>query len=212
MPASRQESTIADALRKQWTRLILRNIHFAGRYRRLDALYAVRDPWDMSTDAQRFRFQETNRLIEERFGHVGRMLEVGCGEGHQSEQLLKICDDLVGVDVSKRAVERARDRCPEATFVTGDFSGPELASYERFDLVVACEVLYYVKDVPSALVQMEKLGRACVVTYYSRPAEALDRYVLGIPGVESSRVEYEGSRWTVAWWQAQEKQVGAATT
>ncbi len=67
----------------------------------------------MDAEAQRFRFAETNRIIGEQFGHVGSILEVGCGEGHQSQALLEVCDELVGIDVSARAVERHAVAAPK---------------------------------------------------------------------------------------------------
>ena len=79
--AGKPKSLVPEALRKQWARLVLHDIHFSDKYDRLDALYRIRDPWEMDTEPQRFRFRETNRLIDEHFGRVGSLLEVGCGEG-----------------------------------------------------------------------------------------------------------------------------------
>lgn len=193
---------VRTTIRNQWARVVLHGLHFADKHSRLDTLYRIRDPWQMESDAQRFRFAETNALIERHFGRVTNLLEIGCGEGHQSQELLAVCDQLVGIDVSARAVERARSRCPEGTFDVGDIftSGP--LEGRCFDLVVACEVLYYMKDVPAVLARMGKLGGACLVTYYRRPADELDPHVLSIPGVESTTVRYGDSSWTVAWWRS----------
>lgn len=156
----------------------------------------------METEQQRFRFRETNRLIDANFGRVGRILEVGCGEGHQSEELLNVCDELVGIDVSARAVRRAQERCPAATFALGDvFECDALRGGAHFDLVLGCEVLYYMKDVPWALERFSELGDVCLVTYYDHPAERLDRLVLSMPEVQSTRIEYGASAWTAAWWR-----------
>lgn len=199
--SSKPGSFLPDALRKQWARFFLHDVHFGDKYDRLDALYRIRDPWDLATEPQRFRFRETNRLIEEHFGRVGRILEVGCGEGHQSQELMKVCDELVGIDVSSRAVERARVRCPQATFVAADVFAPEIGDTGPFDLVLGCEVLYYVKDVAAVLARFRELGRVCLVTYYAKPAQVLDPIVLAIPGLESTTVRYRSSSWTVAWWR-----------
>ena len=188
-------------IRKHWTRAALHGVHFADKHSRLDTLYRIQDPWGMESEAQRFRFTETNRLIERHFGRVGTLLEVGCGEGHQSQELRRVCDRLVGIDVSARALERARSRCPQGIFSVGDIFAPGLLKDGRFDLIVACEVLYYMKDVPSALARLGTLGRICLVTYYRRPAEELDPHVLSIPGVESTTVQHGDSSWTVAWWR-----------
>jgi SAM-dependent methyltransferase len=191
---------LTNALRRQWTRIPLHGVHFSDRYGRLDLLYRIRDPWEMETEQQRYRFRETNRLIEANFGRVGRILEVGCGEGHQSEELLRVCDELVGIDVSARAVERARERCPDATFAAGDVFDSRLDE-ESFDLVLGCEVLYYMKDVASALDRFSALGRGCLVSYYAAPAKQLDPLVDAVDGVESETIRYGDSSWKVSWWR-----------
>jgi SAM-dependent methyltransferase len=193
---------LPEILRTSWTRVALRNVHFADKHRRLNNLYCLRDPWEMETERQRFRFQETNRLIEANFGRVRRILEVGCGEGHQSQELLHVCDELVGIDVSARAVQRARERCPDATFEVGDvFAFTPSGSGRPFDLVLGCEVLYYVRDVAAALERFCELGNACLVSYYEGPAARLDPYVSAMPGVESTTVGEIGSSWKVSWWR-----------
>lgn len=193
---------LSRALRRQWTRIPLRGVHFADRYGRLDLLYRIRDPWEMETEQQRFRFRETNRLIEQQFGRVGSVLEVGCGEGHQSEELLRICDDLVGIDVSSRAVERARTRCPGATFAVGDvFDSELLRERGAFDLVLGCEVLYYMKDVASALKRFSALGHGCLVTAYAGPARQLDPLLRSLPAVESEPIQHGDACWQAWWWR-----------
>jgi len=62
----------------------------------------------------------------EQFGRVSSLLEIGCGEGHQSAQLQLVCDRLTGLDVSGRAVKRARGRCPGGEFLVGDVFSQEV--------------------------------------------------------------------------------------
>src|SRR3974390_3434499 len=107
-------------LKELWLRTVIRGTHYRQRNRRLDALYWVYDPWGMQSPREAYRFDETNRIIKEHFGQVDRMLEVGCGEGHQSVHLLEICKTLYGIDVSRRAVLRAKRRCPSGIFGEGD--------------------------------------------------------------------------------------------
>src|SRR5262245_59315686 len=103
-------------LRALWTRAMLRDVHYEDRYRQLDTLYRVKDPWDLDTPRERYRFEETNRLVQREFGKISRIFEIGCGEGYQSQYLAQICDHLHGCDVSARAVERARKKVPTGTF------------------------------------------------------------------------------------------------
>ena len=150
-------------LRDYWVRLALRRVHYADRADKLDMLYAVEDPWHMTSPKEQARFAWTNQLIETEFGRPSTILEIGCGEGHQSQYLARLCDRLYGVDVSARAVRRAARRCPGGQFAAGDpfaFRPPGMPA--PVDLVVACEVIYYVKDVPAFLARLSALGRACL--------------------------------------------------
>ena len=100
----------------------------------------------MNCERERFRFRETNRVIWENFGHPHKLLELGCGEGFQSDQLQQVCDHLYGIDVSRRAVRRARRRCPQATFAIDDIYGMRRpTSLAPFDLVTACEIFITVR-------------------------------------------------------------------
>jgi len=182
--------------------MLLRNVWHTDRFRRLDALYRVEDPWGMSGDEEQGRFDETNHLIEKNIGRVGTLLEIGCGEGHQSSKLLSICDRLYGLDVSDRAVRRAMNRCPTSTFGVGDvFSCDFLNDGAVFDLVVACEVLYYVKDVPATLARLSVLGRWCFVTYYEPRATGLDAHLSCLPGVQFGEIRVGATKWKACWWR-----------
>jgi SAM-dependent methyltransferase len=191
---------VADKLKKIWMRFALRRVRYSNNYKKLDAFYMVSDPWRMESPWEQYRFAETNRLILERFGRVGSLLEIGCGEGHQSLQLGQVCQRLTGLDVSARAVERARRRCPGAEFLVGDVFSEEVSVRAPFDLVLACEVLYYISDVPAALRRIQALGRNSLVTYYAGEMENLDPQVLSLHRAVSQILEFKHARWRAAWW------------
>ena len=190
---------VAAKLKKYWMRFALLGSHCASDYSKLDRIYMAHDPWRMASPREEYRVAETNRLILDKFGRVGSLLEIGCGEGHQSIHLWRTCDRLVGLDVSARAVKRARRRCRGCEFLVGDIFSSEVNAHAPYDLVVACEVLYYMSDVPAALRRMRELGRNSLVTYISREMETLDAHILSLPGVASETFEFESSRWRAAW-------------
>jgi trans-aconitate methyltransferase len=180
---------------------MLRGIHYRDRHRRFDQLYRIEDPWHMDNESERFRFEETNRLIQKHFGHIETLLEIGCGEGHQTAKLAELCSQTYAIDISSRAVERARQRCPQVTFSVGDvFSASILKSTTRFELVVACEVLYYMRDIPAVLARMEKLGRECFVTYVDEQRAELDPALERIPHRQTTEFTNKGISWHAAWW------------
>ena len=182
-------------------RFVLRGVRYSNNHKKMDLIYLVSDPWHMSSLGEEYRFAEINRLIIEKFGRVGSLLEIGCGEGHQSLYLREVCDRMIGLDVSARAVERARMRCVRGEFLVGGIFSQEVDARAPFDLVIASEVLYYMSDVPAVLRRMRALGHNNLVTYFADEMENLDLQVLSLPGVASEVLEFKHARWRVVWWR-----------
>ena len=99
------------------------------------------DPWGFETRwyEQRKRDITVAVLPDERYG---RGLEIGCSIGVLTERLVERVDDLLAVDVSAAAVERARDRLGERARVE---QADVLEAFPggRYDLIVLSEVGYY---------------------------------------------------------------------
>jgi 2-polyprenyl-3-methyl-5-hydroxy-6-metoxy-1,4-benzoquinol methylase len=199
---NRWQSRVRKAARRLWMKYAMRGVGGADNYARLDLAYSLGDPWNMESDLERARFAATNAIIEREFGHVGSLLEIGCGEGHQSVVLKTLTDELFGIDVSATAIERAQRRLPEAQFAATDLAGqPWGDARHRFDLVVACEVLYYVKDIPASLARMNHLGRHCVVTFFAPALGRVGHHLDAMPGVyRKDWMHKDGTTWLVAWW------------
>lgn len=189
------------SFRDLWTRAMLSRVHYRNHHKRLDTLYRIEDPWDLNSTRERFRFEKTNQLIQQEFGHIANLLEVGCGEGHQSQYLAQVCDRLHGYDVSTRAVERARKRCPTSTFSVGALNDIPDDGARLYDLVVACEVLYYIKDVLAAIDTMSRLGASCLVTYYHTQQEHLDRTIIPLQLGSRSTISNGEDVWVATWWR-----------
>jgi ubiquinone/menaquinone biosynthesis C-methylase UbiE len=184
-------------------RYALRGVGGADNHARLEMAYRLADPWNMDSNMERFRFERTNALIARHFPGVQSILELGCGEAHQSEQLQKLCASLHGVDVSSTAIERAKTRLPQASFAVGDiFTQPWGRQRGRFDLVVACEVLYYISDVQKTIEEMNHLGKSCFVTIYAPAARRLGPLVERQPGVQKDWFATTGAEWVVAFWRS----------
>jgi hypothetical protein len=195
--------TLAHPLRKLWTRRLMSGTEYADNHRRLNALYYLRDPWGFTDPREETRFKETNRILLREFGQVGTLLEIGCAEGHQTLHLMQACGQLYGLDVSSLAVRRAKRKCPGAIFQVGDLTSTAnfAGAPERFDVVVACEVIYYVGDVALTLRRMRELGRACLVSYYSPHRERLDHELAGVQFAGRETIQCEDRAWSVIWWR-----------
>jgi protein-L-isoaspartate O-methyltransferase len=73
-----------------------------------------------------------------------RALEVGCAEGMFSQRLAEQCDSVLATDVSAVALRRARARCADLGHI--EFAPWNLRRglmIEKFDLIIAMDVLYY---------------------------------------------------------------------
>jgi SAM-dependent methyltransferase len=116
--ALREHRLSRDAYRlagEAWTRVHVAAVQgFGGHYftsARLDRIFGARtDPWSYAVDpvALRRRALLLERLPRARYG---RLLEIGCAEGWMTEPLAARADELVAVDASRVALERARARC-----------------------------------------------------------------------------------------------------
>ncbi len=181
-------------------RIVHRLLKLELRFRHLRARRRG-DPWNFTAPHEQFRFQETNRVITQQFGRVGSLLELGCGEGHQSEHLVQTCDQLTGIDFSPLSVERARERVPQAEFEVGNLEALDLtAGTKQYDLVVACECLYYLRDMEAALRQIDAIGRQCLVSSVQLRMLSLDAILTAHPGVQHETIEASGARWRFYWW------------
>ncbi len=144
------------SIRTLWKRLVFRGVDFSDKHGAFETAYLVSDPYNLESPQEQHRFVQTNRIIEETFGHVDNILEIGCGEGRQSFYLQELCGRLEGIDISNRAVERARKHCPQGIFRQGDI----VDCSGHFDLVTAFEVVYYSSDIANVLERMSALGNA----------------------------------------------------
>lgn len=190
------------AQRRLWMKHALRGVSGNDNHARLDLAYAVEDPWNMDSTLERARFEATNRLIEKAFGRVGSILELGCGEGHQSGYLAGMCDQLHGIDVSPKAIERARVALPSAQFATADiFTHPWGEADRRFDLVTACEVLYYLSDPAATISKMRQLGRNGLVTFFAPACGRIGPHLEQVPGLHKDWIFHGQTAWLAGWWR-----------
>jgi len=193
-------------VRRTWMRYALRGVSQADAHRRLDLAYKVRDPWKMDSPKEQFRFAETNRIVHRGViapaDRLGSLLEIGTGEGHQTEHLARLCDQLSGIDVSPTAIARARQRVPTATLYAGDLHDqPWVGEAHRYDLVTAFEVLYYLKDIPKMLAAMSRLGRSCAVSYFAPSARIVEAPLQAMPIVGRDSFRFEDVEWRIVWWR-----------
>lgn len=190
-------------LRRFWMKLFV-NIErtvYRDDHRRLTRAYWIEDPWNLGSTREQCRYREMNSFISRHCGPIGTILEIGSGEGHHTRYLLELTGEIVGIEVSPKAIARARRRCPSVGFVQAAFPPVPSGLKPKFDLVVASEVLYYIRDLETALAAMGDRGRFCVASCYGHESERLDTYLLTMPMVTWEDIACEGLRYRLYLWQ-----------
>lgn len=156
--------------------------------------------WARTPDQDHFFWRYSRPRLLELLPPPGlRTVDVGCGEGRLSRELLELGHRVVGVENSPRLAEAARAAEPRIEVVVSDAASMPLES-ESADLAVASMSLLNMDDVEGAVAQIARVlvpgGRLCFSTVH--PIRSLEsaRRLLG-PAVsyfETSSFEEERTR------------------
>jgi hypothetical protein len=104
------------------------------------------DPWKFATsDYERDKYAATlATLLDGTTRRFSRGFEIGCSIGVLTRQFAGLCDTMLGVDVSRTALEDAERRCADVPHLTFTLMrAPQEWPNGSFDLIVFSEVLYY---------------------------------------------------------------------
>ncbi len=109
-----------------------------------DRLYSTHDdPWNFETsEYEANKYAATLAALP--LPQYRAAFEIGCSIGVLTAQLAERCDSLLSVDVSKKAMDRAIQRCqslPQVRFQL--MRVPEEYPTDSFDLTLLSEVGYY---------------------------------------------------------------------
>lgn len=194
--------SLISKLQSLWTRAMLRGTSFTGSYQKLRGLYLQEDPWNMASVQEQTRFENTNEMLGSVKPHFDSILELGCGEGHQSAFLMKLAEDFTGIDVSAKAIERAKTRCPDGTFHVCELENlTNVLGDKTFDAITACEVLYYLPDIPAALDLLQSRTDTLLVTNYSERQAKMGGYFEGDGWRALGDIKAEDTVWNCFLWQ-----------
>ena len=98
------------------------------------------------------RYRVTARLCK------GKVLELGCGEGHLAKMIADRKLDVTGVDIDGNKIRRARKDYSEIEFIQSDIR--DLKLKKKFDTVVIAEVLEHLPEATGS----EVLAKASELT------------------------------------------------
>jgi peptidoglycan/xylan/chitin deacetylase (PgdA/CDA1 family)/SAM-dependent methyltransferase len=115
-----------------------------------ERLFALPDPCAYESEYEVVKREQTLAFLPA--NTIANALELGCAEGHFTLHLAPRVRRLTAVDISGRALARAQARCSDhrnIAFRRLDLDTDEIPG--SFDLIVCSEVLYYLRDLPSAV-------------------------------------------------------------
>jgi 2-polyprenyl-6-hydroxyphenyl methylase/3-demethylubiquinone-9 3-methyltransferase len=116
-----------------------------------------------------------------------RMLDIGCGAGILSEPLARLGADLVGVDPAAENIEAARVHAADGG-VAVDYRATTAEALaeagERFDVVLAMEVVEHVVDVPAFVATCASMVRPSGLLMMATLNRTLKSFALAIVGAE----------------------------
>ena len=111
----------------------------------------IADVYDNHYDERRGRcyYTHLSRYVMEALPLRGKLLDIGCGTGLFVERYIGDGRNAVGLDISRKMIERARRRCRGCDYTVG--TGEKIPFYDNtFDAVSSLLVFSYVRD-PEAM-------------------------------------------------------------
>jgi SAM-dependent methyltransferase len=122
---------------------VIKNGQLVGEFEQMYQDYD--DPWEQSTGEECASEKAVAlNLIKRLQGK--KVIELGCGLGHYTKKISDLGVDVLGVDVSETAIQKAKDNYPSCNFVAGDILEFDIYRQFRPDVIVMAEITWYILD------------------------------------------------------------------
>ena len=103
------------------------------------------DPWEQTT-REEWASEKVVALNLIKKINAKRVIELGCGLGHYTNKIKNLGVDILGVDVSKTAIDKAKYSYPDCNFVVGDILDFSMYREYQPEIIVIAEITWYVLD------------------------------------------------------------------
>lgn len=135
-------------------------------------------------DERNFTYRHLIRILRPFLSSCKTILDTGCGVGTIDFYLASQEKEVVGIEVSKKALETARTNAQlfglEKKIKFRQMNFPKEAPSEKFDLIICSEVLEHLEDDRSAASSMYNLLKKGGVAVISVPSQNAPLYKLGL--------------------------------
>lgn len=153
--------------------------------------------WGMNNPLRAFvqRHYEAPRLMRLARRKVGKILEIGCGQGVGAKLIHEMLnpEEYLGIDLDPRMIRRAEKRVgglPNTKFTVADVTNLEFPD-ANFDVIVNFAILHHVPNWRSALAEVHRtLKNGGEFLFEDLPFETWERGI-GIPSKKIAVHPYE---------------------
>jgi SAM-dependent methyltransferase len=116
----------------------------------------------------RFCFNNTFNQVAKHVKGTGNVLDVGCAYGFMLQRFPESFQKF-GIDVSKYAIEMAKERLPTATFKVGNAEDELPFEEDFFDMILLRDVLEHLENPKVALENIQKVLKKDGILYITTP-------------------------------------------
>jgi len=135
----------------------------AERIKYFDSVATEREKWRKKGA---YYHKELEKYLQFLIPFNSSVLEIGCGTGELLAALKP--DRGLGIDISPKMIEVAREKFPQLQFETGDLE--DIKIEEKFDYIVLVETIGHVDDIQLAFKELHKVCKPqtrLIVVYYN---------------------------------------------
>lgn len=140
---------------------------FVGKFEEMYKAEDVENFDSWHQDDMRLLTKQISLVLLNRY-NFNNVLDVGCGKGAFTHLLKKENNQVTGIDVSKTAIKRAKDRYPDISFACVDLTEASFKKMpffaEHYDLIVFMEVLSYLPNWNDVIEDFSQLGDYILIT------------------------------------------------
>lgn len=122
---------------------VIKNGVLIGKFEEMYQTFS--DPWEQSK-REKFALEKKIALQLIKENQHKSPLEIGCGHGHFTNELCKIAGNASGIDISKTAIQTAKNLYPNCNFYDSNISDIDTIKLINPDCIMLVEITWYVLD------------------------------------------------------------------
>lgn len=103
------------------------------------------DPWEQKT-REEWASEKAVALNQIKKLNAKKVIELGCGLGHYTQKIQALGVEVLGIDVSKTAIDKAKINYTDCNFAVGDILDFSIYKEYQPDIIIMAEITWYILD------------------------------------------------------------------